>query len=814
MDTQQFSSIKSRNIFADVFLSVSKRPKKQDESPLYFYRYIGIKNNIASYKHSVELMLMRMDSMKIKKIVFQNSIPILKLPEKLKKLDSILNSIDSVDVSNAIRTVQDFLFQQNYPDILRTSIDVILNIYLEDPKNRNTTKLKNFILKILTWADRHINDTDFSSTDIPSKAIFIGDIKSHESYFLTLLHLVGLDVIYINTTHDCSIEFFKRISNLEEFSLKDDIELLEIAETRLKQDKKSQQRIDFEYHDKKKPNSSAAVQPSIPTRKSFDKATDIKVMNSLKPSNKPFDDIFTPLASRSQFVFSDTVIVSNYFLRILGFDEDLKKYSNKIFHLIKKAESKKYRFLLFENHIPVKSNSKLSDEFSVFFESISKIDNSCTQNFIDQVNEKNIFDVKFSKRLKNSILIGLYNSISLYMSIEKDLSPQKFKNFALKMLFWSQDILDSLFDSRIYKTEKQTLENPKLLYYGNIKLHETYFLIFLSSLGTDVLYINPGGKDITFPSDEVLNSISTLIDYENHFDLALPKEEFLISEETVAFKASQEIEGLLHGEETGIYKPWQFENASFKPVLLKTTYDELRLLWNEEARIRSGFEIKSERVKIPTIFCKVSGTEEDLSEYVCDFDLFTKSHDTIFYESVPFYKKNYSSGNWYLLSSVLGKDGLVDSKRLKSHTLYKYSHLKTSLQDNICKKLNLIFSSEILNVQMTTEMKLQIILVVLNLEKDILNLLQNHDYPFFIPKIVVYDNTSTMFEIEDSILLVFLHLMAFDILILTPSGYNNIESHIGGSFIQTHKLEKLRFDLDMENARKQNTKGFFSGLFG
>lgn len=814
MDSKQFISIKSKNIFADIFLPVSKRPKKQGQSPLYFYRYIGIKNDTASYKHAVELMLMRLDSMKIKKIVFKDSIPILKLPERLKKLDSALNSLGKADLSRSVETINDFLSEENHPKILRTSIDTLLKLYLENPKNKNITKLKNFILKILTWTENYIGNTDFSSMDIPAKAIFIGNIKSHESYFLTLLHLIGLDVVYINTKGDCDIEFFKKISNLDEFTLRGEIVFSEKEEATKEEKAEEERKIDFEYHDRKKSKSSISTPFAIQDRKVFDRSTDLKVINSLKNSTKPFDDIFTPLNSRSQFVFSDTTIVSNYFVRILGFDEDLKKYSNRIFSLINAAKSKKCKFLLLENHIPIKSNSSLSNEFSVFFESISRIDNDCIQGFIDQVNSKNIFGLKFSERLKNSILIGLYNTISLYLSIEKNISPQKFKNFALKMLFWSSDILDSLFDNRIYKTEKHTVNNPKVFYYGNIRLHETYFLIFLSSLGSDVLYINPGGNDMTFTSSESLNSLSTLVDYENHFDLALPKEEVLISEETVAFKASQEIEGLLHGEETGIYKAWQFENASFKPVLLKTTYDELRLLWNEEARIRSGFEIKGGRVKIPNILCKVSGTEEDISEYVCDFDLFTKSHDTIFYDGVPFYKKNYSSGNWYLLSSVIGKDGLVDSKKLKAHTLYKYSHLKTSLQDNICEKLNLMFSSGILNLQMTTEMKLQIILVVLNLEEDILNLLQNHDYPFFIPKIVVYDNSSTMFEVEDAILLVFLHLMAFDILILTPSGYNNIESHIGGSFIQTHKLEKLRFDLDIESSRKQNTRGFFSGLFG
>lgn len=65
-------------------------------------------------------------------------------------------------------------------------------------------------------------------------------------------------------------------------------------------------------------------------------------------------------------------------------------------------------------------------------------------------------------------------------------------NFGVKMLLWMDEYLKPLFEAQ------QSIEvMPKVVFYGNIKAHEFYFLIFLSQLGCDVLYIN-SHEDINF----------------------------------------------------------------------------------------------------------------------------------------------------------------------------------------------------------------------------------------------------------------------------------------------------------------------------
>ena len=53
------------------------------------------------------------------------------------------------------------------------------------------------------------------------------------------------------------------------------------------------------------------------------------------------------------------------------------------------------------------------------------------------------------------------------------------------------EFVPKLFNDIDYNPKiKKDIINPKVLFYGEIKKHEIYFLIFLSKLGCDVIYIN------------------------------------------------------------------------------------------------------------------------------------------------------------------------------------------------------------------------------------------------------------------------------------------------------------------------------------
>jgi len=424
----------------------------------------------------------------------------------------------------------------------------------------------------------------------------------------------------------------------------------------------------------------------------------------------------------------------------------------------------------------------------------------------------------------NTLNCSMANSFSyildLYCKEEKNLNLSKVKNFSLKLLSWVYDFVPTLVKNFHFQdTTSEEIINPKIIYYGDIKKHELLFLIFLSNLGCDILYVNS-------ECDRVLELTGDSDAYSKCFELPykadlkeFPKEEVLTRQETVAVKASRELSNSLYTDADGFYRPWQFEEYKTQPATLKTTFYELKLLWDEPSSLRTGFRVENNTVYIPNLFAKVSGVPSDLTLYWKDLFHFKASDNTLLIPEIPFTKVTYSKADLYSLAFVLDNSGFVDSQKLLAHCCYKFSHLKTSLQHIIIEKINYLMKTDMLKKTIDKDFKLKILMTILNTDKNILQLIQQYDYPTKVPKLVIYDNNESIFSDEDSIMLCFLNLFGLDIVILTPTGYNNIELKIQDKFYDTHRLEEVNFNLplpdfnDEKKYTKEKGKNFFSNIF-
>ena len=76
---------------------------------------------------------------------------------------------------------------------------------------------------------------------------------------------------------------------------------------------------------------------------------------------------------------------------------------------------------------------------------------------------------------------------------------------------------------------------------------------------------------------------------------------------TVAYNAERELDTMLYGGDT-IFRDRQFDKMD--SVVLKTTFDEISILWDQPAKFRSGFAVRGDRVIVPTIFAKVNGVDD------------------------------------------------------------------------------------------------------------------------------------------------------------------------------------------------------------
>jgi len=155
-------------------------------------------------------------------------------------------------------------------------------------------------------------------------------------------------------------------------------------------------------------------------------------------------------------------------------------------------------------------------------------------------------------------------------------------------------------------------------------------------MGCDVLYVHPDEEgDLpfrNFDNDKLMTQV--MINEHNLPLTTFPEGERLIRKSTIAYKASKEIEEVIYNEEVGLFKPWQFESYSTQPITLKTTLDELKILWTEPAKLRPEFKVQNKKVYVPNMFAKINGVSEDLNSYWLDLKALSSTSNTRLLEDV------------------------------------------------------------------------------------------------------------------------------------------------------------------------------------
>ncbi|KEI02340.1 YceG family protein [Clostridium botulinum] len=294
--------------------------------------------------------------------------------------------------------------------------------------------------------------------------------------------------------------------------------------------------------------------------------------------------------------------------------------------------------------------------------------------------------------------------------------------------------------------------------------------------------------------------------------------------ETQAFKASEELNEVLHDKESGCYRSWQFANYKVNKDTLKTTYDEIVLWGPQEAMIRPGWKIEENEVTIPNLFSKVMGVHENIKEYKNEINQLIQETNTLFYKRFPINKKRIPKDMNRVYKSVLNIRGKIDKERLMTSNYWKYEKLNPMLQNIIADKIiefcnissfwkhknfkiklrmSLInriitFISSLIydNTRDERIMKISIFAVLTNLSDELLGILKNFDYPMKVPKIIIYNNNNKKnLTFEDSIILMFMNCMGVDIIIYNPTGTSDIENYIKEENYDIHRLEYTRDSL-------------------
>ncbi|MCT4585951.1 MAG: YceG family protein [Peptostreptococcaceae bacterium] len=828
----------SKNIFADIFLAQNKRPKKTQKNAVYLLRYIGFddKQNLQKLLKDFVYRL-KIRNLEYKIIYnLDNKIPMDVVSFLKEKIDDNYSSLDKItDIARDIKNIINI-------DSIDINLRTVLLLFIKNHKNLSKTIYINFLAHIIYWFKKidYEHDLKHKNLDHPSKIIFLNHTK-YQEYFIYLLCLLENDILYFNDAKDLKLSNFDLHSILMEnknhdinfYNIFKDIEN-ELFDTNSKtlnkgNSKDTQIQNNFKISNHTNSNIETINNNNNNVNISLDrikrnkikdnKQNDVKALNlkntALISENNLFEnriqnsyknsfdfkkDIFLELKNRSEYVFNKDVLISNYFLRIIKTENDKIDYSNSL-HLLKdNLNYSNLAYVVFDNKIELPNNIELNNLKNLFdkYMDFNNL-NSIKEILIKYLNTKD-------ELIFNTLYLSFLEIINEYIKNESA-NINMMKNFLVKFIYWIKAYGFNLYEKTDYK-----IHNPKAIYFGNIKKHEAYFIYYLSKIGFDMIYINPI-KDLDF---EFIKKSSYLKEYDREVNITnYPKEEIFKREETHAFKAHEEIKEILFNEETNMFRPWQFEKHKIIPLSLKTTYDELNILLKEDARIRDGFKYNQKNIYIPNIFAKISGVKEDLESYNKDILNIINLKNTVFYDDIPFNNIKYSSGNEYIIGNVFDANMNIIRENLFKHNLYNYNHLSNSIQNNIIDKINEIYEKNILNRDMDLKLRKRILLTILNLDKNILSLIQKYDYPFYIPKLMIYDSKEEMFNIVDSIIIAFLYLYGFDIIIITPTGYNNIEHIINTNYFTTFKLEDFKHDYSFKNlSSPKKKKSFFKNFFG
>lgn len=485
-----------------------------------------------------------------------------------------------------------------------------------------------------------------------------------------------------------------------------------------------------------------------------------------------------------------------YFTHVVGWVSD-SDYNDQMAMIQKYVKDKGSNALLFTDRIPNPNDQALIHQI---IQELKNMDIDDIQSCEIQL----VSSIKINDRIKES----LSKVLPMIKASERFATETIYINFIAKMLIWASLYIEDLtFDQE---------DNPICIFYGDIKKHESFFLMILAAMGVDVLILNPTA-DTSLGPNAFCGMCETLkygcILNEELFEERASKGRVIERVKTVAKEASSELDETLY-RGTGIYRPWQFIDKPIKPIIMDCIVEDIKIYWHEQGRIRTGFKTSAKGVSQPVFFSKVLGTYRNEREYVQLINGLRANNSCLFFNNTSLTSKNYTKQELCKLGYLLNRDKTINKDELKKSS--QFSNLKTlraQLQDLILSKIDeLIDEKDLFNEPLSEMSILRLVSVVLDVPDYILSAIHNYDYPGNIPKILIFLKDRATFNEENALLLAFLHKMGFDIAIFNPSGGSDIETYINVNYFISIRLEEMQFNCNISLEDTNQFKGILSKI--
>lgn len=654
--------------------------------------------------------------------------------------------------------VQSWISSQRLP----FSADVITPLLTEAIKNCGTNG-KNTYFVLLCWLMKYLSIK-------PASLVYIGTGTLRELYFLLIAGSCGVNVTYVSYGMD---------TDFEKFPHKDEVKTVGGSMNGMIQ-------IDFAHIDLSKAAKLCEMRASAQQVEGIVRRLDTTAAGI-------FEDFMVDRRTRvvrTGGVFKQDGVIPVYCAALIGYDEEAV-YNNMLLKFKEGFAGSKKQLIFIEKPL----ENPTAEEIRL----LGSVDRSSVSSMIDEL----ALQIRLNgdptrTALAQTVLRQTLNS--LYTG-----NPTVVYNYGSKFISW----LYRCTQARKYAVQYEDI--PLILYYGDISQSELYFLHFMSKVGFDVIYITPNKLLLDITVDKNADNRMQIFQLPQTKDSgSYPTKSIKMKVNTVAYSAERELDTMLYGGDAGIFRDFQFPNS--QTVTLRTTLEEISILWKQEARFRQGFATSGNLVTVPNIFAKISGVKDgNINAYWEDV------RDKLTEETILRVKGSQPQQVNYDLSAYRSyyRNGQIDTERLKASTLNRYSYLPDRIQDMLLFKLQETVESKFLKLS-GDELMCSVLHYGLNLDKEFMKLLQSFDFTKQLPKLVWIDTVEQTFTPEECIQLVLCNLIGFDILIYTPTGYKNLETFVSADAFEEHTLNDFQYNMEVPKFKipsETKNSGFFGKLF-
>ncbi len=481
-------------------------------------------------------------------------------------------------------------------------------------------------------------------------------------------------------------------------------------------------------------------------------------------------DILKPVEKRK----AEENCYYNAFFRWVGV-ENRVSYENELYQFYLKLKAEQRNICIIEEDIKMLSPMEI--------EAVGRGNYTNIDDLILDMSKKfpSIGNLQLQKILESAFICLMSEEAE-----KEGITLNRLMNQAVHVIGWFKR-----YQKELYVAESMKKPAVFILLGGCRDEKKALFVRFLAKLPIDVLILCPNlEKNLCVLQDKLLFE---KIEEQSLVVSKFPKDATDIKAGTIAFHAEQDLNAMIY-EDTGIYRNYQYQKAS--TLTLQTMYEEIELLWGQNGQFRPNFSEVQNQIILPVIFAKLSGVQNGNVRQYWAYIKNLMVDDVYVIKKAPFFV-DYEATSLKPKVRNLCINGNLQREQIKNHAFYTYGYLREDMQDYILDKMQLLIDRKIIKGTGTTETNSAIMATILQLNRDIVRLLQKFDFTKNIPKIISIDTTESIYSLEDAILFSFLNLIGFDILICTPTGYQNIEKYFEKPIITQHQIGEYLYDLNV-----------------